>query len=863
MGSEDRSTPTLHGLDGILAGREFRLASSSMLIGRDASQCDVVLENTAVSRRHARIELESDGSARITDLAARQTTFVNGRPVSEQALAAGDVIGLGPGGVVRLRFQSASHGTLTLFPHDGRAQPAAASAGEVQSISTAELKRRLRQAAEHSLRPVAAGPAGGSPAGSSTVALPSARVVRLGRGPENDLVLDGPGVSRFHATITFDASGRATVADAGSTNGTFVNGAVVTAPVAVSERDTLFVGGFVLRLRGREIECCDLSASRLTVRNVHREVDGRLLLQDVSLAILPHEFVAVMGPSGCGKSTLLDTLNGMRPATSGTVYINELDLYLNFDSLRRSIGHLPQRDVLHEALPVERTLYYAARLRLPDATGREEIDAIVEEVVATVGLGEHRGTPFGQLSGGQQKRLSLGLELITKPSFLFLDEPTSPLDPEATETLMLLFRRLADEGRIVVMVTHKFEQLEQTDHIALLTRGGRLAFFGPPATALRYFGCRQPGEIYHRLGGSDPEVVRDAFTRSAEHRKYVADRMIDPGELPPGAAAPPAPDARRRRAGSALRQWSVLAERYLEIKLRDRRNSVLLLLQAPIVALILGVIVGGTVNDGKTLFIAAIISVWFGANNAIREIVAEETIYRRERLASLRIAPYLLSKFAVLSGAALLQCVAFVGILVALDRVRGADFPVLLLLLFVTSLAGVAVGLFFSALVSSTEKAMTVLPLILIPQLLLSGFFKPVDDVYVNVRTGRAVAAVQAQGARRDGQAVAGAAERAPADSVVKNEGLGPAAPLSALMIARWATDGLVHAVSIDDARARDRLAAQLTMRGYDAVLESRPPAVVARRFRQRVLLDVSIVAGFVLGFLGLTAWALARKDAL
>ena len=854
MPSDLRSSPSLHGLAGALADREFRIPSS-ILIGRDASQCGIVLENAAVSRVQARIELGPAGGATITDLASKQTTYVNGKPVTQQALASGDVIGFGPGGVVQLRFES------------GGGQGSGGSPGEVLALSTAELRRRLYAAAELAVPTSAAPPAPAVvlPRDSSTLHLSGHSVVRLGRAPDNDVVLDGAGVSRYHATLTYDAGGRATLADAGSSNGTFLNGTAVTQPVAVSQRDTLYLGGFVLRVYGNEIRRYDLSKTRLTIRNLHKEVDGRMLLNDVSLAILPREFVALMGPSGCGKSTLLDALNGLRPATSGGVYINDLDLYQNFDALRPSIGHLPQQDALHEALSVERTLHYAARLRLPAGTSDVERDRVVDEVIATVGLNEHRRTSFARLSGGQQKRLSLALELITKPSFLFLDEPTSPLDPEATEKLMLLFRRLADEGRIVVMVTHKLEQLDQTDHLALLTRGGRLAFFGPPAVALRYFNCTHHSQIYSRLGNSDPDVITGTYARSPEHQKYVADRMIDTRELPAAGVPAPGIDVRARRLRTGFRQWRILSQRYLEIKLLDRRNSALLLLQAPIVALILAAISAGT-NDGKTLFIAAIISIWFGANNSIREIVAEEAIYRRERQANLRIAPYLLSKFAVLSGAALIQCAAFAGILVALDRVRGGDFGVMLLLLFLTSLAGVAVGLFFSALVGSTEKAMTVLPLILIPQLLLSGFFKPTDPIYVNTVTGRPateasfVAYERAQGGGgQDGPGHTGAAP----DRVVRNQGLGPAAPLSAATIGRWSIDGLVHTASVNDTLAMHRLATQLTVRGYDAVLEQKTPDEVKARFRERVVLDASILAGFTLMFLGLTAWALARKDAL
>ena len=854
MPSDLRSSPSLHGLAGALADREFRIPSS-ILIGRDASQCGIVLENAAVSRVQARIELGPAGGATITDLASKQTTYVNGKPVTQQALASGDVIGFGPGGVVQLRFES------------GGGQGSGGSPGEVLALSTAELRRRLYAAAELAVPTSAAPPAPAVvlPRDSSTLHLSGHSVVRLGRAPDNDVVLDGAGVSRYHATLTYDAGGRATLADAGSSNGTFLNGTAVTQPVAVSQRDTLYLGGFVLRVYGNEIRRYDLSKTRLTIRNLHKEVDGRMLLNDVSLAILPREFVALMGPSGCGKSTLLDALNGLRPATSGGVYINDLDLYQNFDALRPSIGHLPQQDALHEALSVERTLHYAARLRLPAGTSDVERDRVVDEVIATVGLNEHHRTSFARLSGGQQKRLSLALELITKPSFLFLDEPTSPLDPEATEKLMLLFRRLADEGRIVVMVTHKLEQLDQTDHLALLTRGGRLAFFGPPAVALRYFNCTHHSQIYSRLGNSDPDVITGTYARSPEHQKYVADRMIDTRELPAAGVPAPGTDVRPRRLRTGFRQWRILSQRYLEIKLLDRRNSALLLLQAPIVALILAAISAGT-NDGKTLFIAAIISIWFGANNSIREIVAEEAIYRRERQANLRIAPYLLSKFAVLSGAALIQCVAFAGILVALDRVRGGDFGAMLLLLFLTSLAGVAVGLFFSALVGSTEKAMTVLPLILIPQLLLSGFFKPTDPIYVNTVTGRPAteasfaAYERAQGGGgQDGPGHTGAAP----DRVVRNQGLGPAAPLSAATIGRWSIDGLVHTASVNDTLAMHRLATQLTVRGYDAVLEQKTPDEVKARFRERVVLDASILAGFTLMFLGLTAWALARKDAL
>ncbi len=502
--------------------------------------------------------------------------------------------------------------------------------------------------------------------------------------------------------------------------------------------DLIFLGGFLLRVDGRRVAHHDLRSSRLIAAGIGKTAAGRSILSEISFAIFPREFIGLMGPSGCGKSTLMDALNGLRPATSGAVFIDDLDLYKNFDAVRRSVGYVPQRDILHDALSVERTLYYAAKLRLPDSTPTQEMQRVIEEVIAAVGLQEQRLQAFSQLSGGQQKRLSLALELITKPSFLFLDEPTSPLDPEASENLMLLFRRLADEGRIVVMVTHKFEQFDQMHHIALLTKGGKLAYFGPPKEALNYFRCNEPGQMYREIAARDTEEIRRAFLGSSHYQRHVASRLAESHEVI-GAAQSlgglSTDQSRVPRTRVGLSQWLTLTQRYLEIKLKDRRNTALLIAQAPAIAFILALIVGNVPNDAKTLFIISIIAIWFGANNAIREIASEVPIYRRERLVDLKIPSYILSKFSVLAGIAVVQCVLLLVVLIGLDKLRSDDAVTLLVTLTLTAFGGVGLGLMFSAFVNSGEKAMSVLPLILIPQLLLSGFLRPVEDVYFNART--------------------------------------------------------------------------------------------------------------------------------
>ena len=825
----NRTTPFLLGQVGTLAGERIFINGAQTIIGRDPAQCQIVLAQAVISRRHAQIELDAQGRVVITDLGSSEGTFVNGRRVERSELREGDLVGFGTNGLIAFTF------------HANAARPGASAPHPAPS------------------RPLAANP---------TVRFNAAdrSTLRIGRAPDNDIVLDAPGVSRYHATLAWNDHSQPTLVDAGSTNGTFVNGELLSEPRLVAPDDLALIGGFLLRVNGRRIERHDLSASRITAHQITKDVPGRRLLNEISLAIFPREFVGLMGPSGCGKSTLMDALNGLRPATSGAVYVNDLDLYRNFDALRRSIGYVPQHDILHESLSVERTLFYVAKLRLPESTPPAELQRVVDEVIGTVGLGEQRSTPFRLLSGGQQKRLSLGFELITKPGFLFLDEPTSPLDPETTENMMLLFRQLADQGRIVVMVTHKFEKFEEMSHVAFLTKGGHLAFFGPPREALAYFGCREPGDIYRVIGARAPEEWSRDFQASPHYQRYVSGRIAETrqilqstGSLLPGTAE----ESKGPGRGFGLSQWLTLTRRYLEIKLNDKRNTALLLLQSPIVAVILAVIAGDSVNDAKTLFIAAIIAIWFGANNAVREIVAEAPIYIRERLVNLKIPSYIFSKFAVLSGIGLLQCLMFVAILAGFGRVHASDFFSLTLILYLTSLGGVAMGLFFSALVNSTEKAMSVLPLLLIPQLLLSGFFKPLDDVYVNVSQAKPATAAQYRSFESSKDQAPPATPAPPPEPVTKNAGLGPARVAAAAMIARWSIEALAHQVSIDDQKSRDTLATRMTVAEYQKVFDQRPGAEITDAYRRRVLIDLLILGGFGALFLALTMWALKRKDVL
>ena len=868
---DSEPNPYLEGLVGQLTGRRFVVDSSRVLIGRDASQCQIVVGQSVISKVQAALEVDELRRVTIVDLSGRGTTFVNGQPVTRKQLKDGDCIGLGLGGVVSFNYHSA-------FPGVEYRDVCSATGERAVSrmiISTGEplkppLPPKMFAAAEAYPAPFVEQP---SPkvAGAGTVVLRAAQIpiIRLGRAPDNNFILDAPSVSRQHAILSYEHGSQPVLTDLGSTNGTFVNGQLLTDPHQLSPEDLIFLGGFLLHVDGRTIKQHDLSASSITARNITKSINGKTILQDISLAISPREFIGLMGPSGCGKSTLMDALNGLRPASAGNVFINDLDLYNNFNALRRSIGYVPQRDILHDALSVEKTLYYAAKLRLPAGTSVEAVRTIINQTIESVGLSEHRQTAFRQLSGGQQKRLSLGLELLTKPSFLFLDEPTSPLDPETTENMMMLFRQLADEGRIVVMVTHKFEKFREMHQIAMLTRGGRLAYFGPPTEALTYFGCNEPGDIYRHIGAHDPEELSARFRKSTYHEKYVNSRIEEmerlartTGALQLGGAG--REDGPERRVG--LGQWLTLTRRYFEIKVKDKRNTLLLLIQAPVVAILLAIIVGDSVNNSQTLFIAAIVSLWFGANNAVREIVSETAIYTRERLVNLKIPSYVFSKFSVLSAIAFIQCLLFVGILVGMGRLRRDDFLALVLVLYLTSLAGIATGLVFSAFVNSTEKAMSVLPLILIPQLLLSGYLKPINEIYVFDRLQKPASESDFRRFEqtKNQQSSGVPSNRAqPAEPVSKRDGLGVASYAAALMAARWTLDALGHAVGRSDEDSRNKLALVLSVAEYQRVFEGKPEKDIASAYKSRLALDCGVLIAFSVGFLLLSMWALKRKDVL
>lgn len=814
---------------GLLGAQTIPLVKPRVVIGRDRASCDVALVQPFISKVHAAFETDAAGCTTVHDLDSTFGTFVNGRRVSRETLRDGDRVGLGPDGLLAFRYAARS------------------ALRETDAISATEETIHVDRSEVE---------------GTTTLRVERQMQLCIGRAPDNDVVLNEASVSRHHAKLQLNDDGTAIVADAGSTNGTYVNGELLREPRRIDRDDLVLIAGFVFKVDGRTIRQIDLSESRICAIGLSKQIKGEPLIDDVSLAVLPGEFIGLMGSSGCGKSTLMDALDGLQPAPTGSVFLGDLDLYRNFNAVRRSIGHVPQHDILHEDLTVRRTLLYAARLRLPETASRANSKSAVATVLELVNLEHKVSTPFRNLSGGEQKRLSIAIELLTEPKFLFLDEPTSPLDPETTEDLMSRFRKLADQGRIVIMITHKFEMFTLMDHVGFLAKGGRLAFFGPPQAALQYFSCAQPADIFRRMHEAESETLAKRFKASPQYRTYVDRRVRQSSALtraPQPHAAGASPTV-KPSALSQLKQWWTLTQRFAEIKLKDRRNTLLLLLQSPLVAFILVKISGTIAEDGKTvpktLFISAVIAVWFGVNNAIREIVAELPIYKRERRFSLGIPPYVLSKFAVLSAIGLVQSFLFIAIVTKFGLLQRTDFTMMWAILFATTLGGISMGLFFSAVVNSTEKAVSVLPLILIPQLLLSGFLTPIDDTYVNLARDTPASA-------SDFQTYVDRGKPRTVEPIEKRDGLGAGRFLTTAVLARWSLDALLHVASLDNRATRDRIAEGVSMSAYTVVLNHDGSAAITRAYRLRTWEDLAIILTFSAVLLPLTMWSLKRHDAL
>ncbi|MFG2503183.1 FHA domain-containing protein [Streptomyces sp. NPDC048441] len=671
-------------------------------VGRDPLS-DVVIDDARVSWHHAVLHAEADHWT-IEDEHSTNGTYADGRRVHEW--------GVGPGSVIR--FGSVADGPRAVLVGRAPPAPAAPAAPERPSgVHTPSATGTFRQ--------------------PTTVRPLPARTVRIGRADDNDLVIDDLVVSRRHAELRVLADGTYEIVDLGSHNGTYLNGQpVARAPVAPG--DIVGVGHRAYCLMGDELqEYVDTGEVSLDVQELTVAVDrGRKTLLDrISFPVGEKCLLAVVGPSGAGKSTLLNALTGQRPADDGTVLYDGRDLYRDYAELRQRIGLVPQDDILHAQLTVRRALGYAAELRFPEDTEKAERRARVDEVIRELGLEQRVDQPIHSLSGGQRKRVSVALELLTKPSLLFLDEPTSGLDPGMDRSVMHMLRGLADDGRTVVVVTHSVLSLDGCDRLLVLAAGGRIAYYGPPRDALPFFGFEEWPEAFEAFEGDRERDWASEYQGSPFHQQYIVNASTQP-LLPQGSGGPVtafAPPPKAQSWGSQLR---TLVRRYAAALGADRTFLAIMIALPFVMGAMARALAGSKLTQEtamNALLILCVGGVLTGAANAVRELVKERVIYQRERAVGLSRSAYLMSKVVVLGAITVLQAVvltlvALLGVDLNAPGGEGVLLPPLVEITVAVALlafTAMMLGLLVSALVRKEEVTMPLLVLLAIVQVVFCG----------------------------------------------------------------------------------------------------------------------------------------------
>lgn len=713
-----------------------------------------MLDDARVSWRHATISW-GGRSWVIEDHGSTNGTFVQGQRIHQMEIGPGSAVHLGnatDGPRLNLSGAGASVAQPQQQPYAAQgASPGWAQQPTPQQQAPEQGWQQPQQAANI---PPQQGPGGGagappvygdrSPTTFHQFSL--GRVMRIGRALENELVVSDLQVSRHHAEFHATPDGRFEIRDLGSHNGTYVNGMPIAkgGSALLGPNDIVGVGHSTFRLVGDRLEeFVDTGEVSFSARHLTVTVDGgKQILKDVSFGVPEKSLIAVIGPSGSGKSTLLKALTGYRPANQGDVLYDNRNLYKQFAELRQRIGLVPQDDILHKELTVKKALKYAAKLRFPADTTGEEREARIDEVLRELKLDIHKEKKVTSLSGGQRKRVSVALELLTKPSLIFLDEPTSGLDPGMDRDVMQLLRGLADDGRTVLVVTHSVAELAICDKLLVMAPGGSVAYFGPPEEALNFFGYETWADVFSAFENYRDYDWAGRWKGSQHYQMYAAD--ID-AVAPQSTQMPPAQAMKPPKPQSWGSQLVTLIRRYVSVIASDKGflaltvilpavlGSVSLLIDSDKTLLVNPIITKADVHVANgtattVLLILAVGACFAGAANSVRELIKERVIYERERATGLSRSAYLMSKVIVLGVVTLLQgaLVGAIGfgsrtvpkeglILTSLPKVE-LTIPIMVL-----GFASMMFGLVISSLVKTAEKTMPLLVMFAIVQVVFTG----------------------------------------------------------------------------------------------------------------------------------------------
>ena len=758
---------------------------NDVVIGRDL-RADVRIAHPLISRAHLVLRFDQGRWVAI-DNGSLNGMFVNGRRVPAIDIADGQRVHIGNPDGPQLTFEVGRHTGSAGRPPQTVSVPVAQRAGtawpaqppppssQQMPPSTSRPQPRYPTAPHQPRYPTAphqpgrpgavsqaisapaiepvtsigptAAPRGGE---SSNLATSMLKILRPGRAPEappgsikigratdNDIVIPDVLASRHHATLVPTPAGTE-ILDARSINGTFVNGSRVESAllhdgdvVTIGNVDLVFADGTLARRT--ETEAATRTGG-LDVHGVTWTIEGdKTLLDNISLTARPGTLTAVIGPSGAGKSTFARLVAGYTHPSTGVVTFEGHNIHAEYASLRSRIGMVPQDDVVHGQLTVNQALMYAAELRLPPDTTKEDRRQVVTQVLEELEMTRHAETRVDKLSGGQRKRASVALELLTGPSLLILDEPTSGLDPALDRQVMTMLRQLADAGRVVLVVTHSLTYLDVCDQVLLLAPGGKTAFCGPPSQIGPSMGTTNWADIFSSVAG-DPDAAQQQFLA-----RSGPTTTAPPTEKPADLGEP--------THTSLLRQFSTIARRQLRLIVSDRGYFVFLAV-LPFIMGVLSLAVPGTVGfgipdpmgdapnePGQVLVLLNVGAIFMGTALTIRDLIGERAIFRREQAVGLSTTAYLLAKVCVYTVFAVVQS-AIVTAIVVWGKGPPTQGAVMLgnpgLELFVdiaaTCVASAMVGLALSAIAKSNEQIMPLLVVAIMSQLVFSGGMIPVTD---------------------------------------------------------------------------------------------------------------------------------------
>ncbi|GAB2957557.1 FHA domain-containing protein [Streptomyces heilongjiangensis] len=720
-----------------------------------------MFDDARVSWRHATISF-SGRSWVIEDHGSTNGTFVQGQRIHQLEVGPGSAVHLGnatDGPRVSLSGTAAAVSQPQQQPYAAQgasAGYAAQQAPQQQAPQAGWQQPQQAQVPQQQGHPqqspgggAGAPPVYGDRSPTTFHQLALGRVMRIGRALENDLVVSDLQVSRNHAEFHATPDGRFEIRDLGSHNGTFVNGMPIAkgGTALLGPNDIVGVGHSTFRIIGDRLEeFVDTGEVSFSARHLTVTVDGgKQILKDVSFGVPEKSLIAVIGPSGSGKSTLLKALTGYRPANQGDVLYDNRNLYKQFAELRQRIGLVPQDDILHKELTVKKALKYAAKLRFPADTTATEREARIDEVLRELKLDIHKDKKVTSLSGGQRKRVSVALELLTKPSLIFLDEPTSGLDPGMDRDVMQLLRGLADDGRTVLVVTHSVAELAICDKLLVMAPGGSVAYFGPPEEALNFFGYETWADVFSAFENYRDYDWAGRWKGSQHYQMYAAD--ID-AVAPQSVHMPPPQSMRPPKPQSWLSQLGTLVRRYLAVIVSDKGflaltvvlpavlGAVSLLIDPDRDLLVRGInkATGLPVPNGTAttvLLILAVGACFAGAANSVRELIKERVIYERERATGLSRSAYLMSKVIVLGTVTVLQgamvgAIGFAGRTIPDEALIFGDGKVAVMLELSIPIMGLGFtsmmfGLVISSLVKTAEKTMPLLVMFAIVQVVFTG----------------------------------------------------------------------------------------------------------------------------------------------